>query len=88
MIKSIDFDDLPQETKNAFLKQQIDIVINIIEKAGLLLEFLSFVESEEAFKVKSFDELCIEFAKKYPEKLYTVPSKDRDSFVLIWSNHE
>ncbi len=65
-MKEIILDDLPIEIRKTFLSQQVDVILNIIEEAGLLLEFQDFTESEEAFKVKSFDELCtVKYILKY-----------------------
>jgi len=76
-MNEIHIDDLPPEMRANFLNKQMDVILEIIEQAGLLLEFQAFTESEEVLKIKSFDELCTEFAKKHPDKLFIVPTEDR-----------
>lgn len=82
-MKEITLEDLPPEIRKTFLNQQVDIILDIIEKAGLLLEFRAFTESEEIFNIKSFDELCTEFAKKYPEKLHVISNSDRYNKIFL-----
>lgn len=82
-MKEVLFEDLSSEIKQTFFKAEVDIVLEIIEKAGLLLEFGRFVESEDAFNVKSFDEVCIEFAMRYPEKLHIISEENRYDMIFI-----
>lgn len=76
-MKSINIEELPPEIRKTLLNQQVDIFIKVLEDAGLLIEFLTFVESEEVFNVKDFDELCEKFAIKHSDKLFIVPKEER-----------
>ncbi len=82
-MKEVHIDELPGEIRNYFINMEIEIVIEIIEKSGLILEFNNFLQSEQSFN--SLDELCTEFAKKYPEKFHIVSEKDRYNKILLCS---
>lgn len=76
----VNFDELPEPIKQCMLDKQIDFSIDRIENAGLLEEFSDFVIAKES--IENFDELCIEFAKKYPDKFSIVPPDQRYDFCV------
>jgi len=87
-MKEIQFDDLPTQIRQTFLKQQMHVILDMVEKAGLLLEFQDFIESQKDSFIKTLDELCTGFAKKHPEKFYVIPTEDRHNNIFICNTKE
>ena len=82
-MNEVKIDDLPPGIRKYFFNKQIEIMLETIEKAGLLLEFKSFLDSKEALNVSSFGELCTLFGNKYPEKFYTVSLEERYNKIFL-----
>lgn len=76
-MNKLEDNNISKHVRTELLKQQMDIMIDIIEKAGLLNEFSKYCETLESCEVEGFDDLCIKFAKNYSEKFHIVPEEER-----------
>lgn len=82
-MKTVQLSDMPQKFNKNFMMYKIDVILKIIEDAGLLVQFESFIHSPEAFNIENLDDLCVEFAKKYLEKLDVIPENERYNHIIL-----
>lgn len=55
---------------------QMDIMLDMIQEAGLCQEFEDFIDSDD-HQYTNAEEYFTEFAKLYPDKFYIVPEEKR-----------
>lgn len=74
--------ELPLELVINMKKTQINVSLDYVEQAGLLMEFINFTLSPQAFGLECWEDFFIEFAKQHPDKFQVTPETERVEYCV------